>query len=342
MELNLQPRLYHNIYLKPAIFFSIINTMENALQYKFMSAICQYIKVYIQGPLLYNDGYIKVFDTYTEPKQVERFIKLEKLEWKEVDNKASIIDILYTSRYCLFNIDEFYLPKSYYYKRVHYYRDLLLFGYENNTFMIMTNNMYGQYTKMIIDADELMVIIRKSLINASSNENCIYDNSWSVYLLSKKTEKSPAFNIQTFNELLLRNFDVSIVYHDNSAGIISEYDVYGFQIYNYIYKATQLLMQNIEKIDYRAYALLAERYKNIYETLSFLQDKYNTNCFSIYIDKYQQLQKYMKNVLYSMLKPCEFMEQRNQLKKACDVIQLCGKVDEENIGEIYKIMNNFI
>lgn len=326
--LPINEKTISNIYLLPCILLSILLKDEKYHEWYMSQFIQLCAGKYQSGELIYRHGYVKVFYEATQ------ICFLESLFYVDKTNKISsynaiqyIINTIEQNAYTVLDIDEYYIENTYYFNRVHYYRKFLVYGYDakSQILYLKSHDKFTNYKTFIITYQHLESILKK---HAETSERINFDGFlFSIYQPHNFYKKISPINLFYEQYYAYINGKPYLLL-ENQPNVIY---TYGIKIYEQIMEAFQLRLNNLEKIDYRALALIAEHKRKLAERLEWLQGKLgNKNMFQNQIKEYFLLEKEMKTGMNYMLHPYGIDIKRKKMifKHLLDTLANIKKQDE--------------
>ena len=285
------------LYLQSDILYSILNIKTpNGIWGK---RPIQYVRIYNKGPLIYRGGYVKIYNETDRPENLNRFFIIENWEDShQVNVVESVRKNLANGKYVLLNLNEFYIKNTYFFKRTHYCRNFLFYGYDDDKqeFYAASHNKYTRYSTFTIPYQLLGRIYD---INSTKDiPNRAIQLGQSIQI-KEGYEKDEAFyydKIRWKSDIQKHLQDQIIDGHDAEAVFK---DLYGMARYNAIFHALDQLEYNLEKTDYRIFIMIKN---HLSEFISVLQaDKEFPNTAGI-VDKLTDACHILDKLCLCMLK----------------------------------------
>ena len=321
MILPLETQQVPCIYLEPCLLLSMLLPKDKDKLWYMTHFIQLCAGVYSEGDLIYNNGYSKVFFEDTSPDMLRDFFLVTTIDEATLhaeQNMAFYIrQAIDDTRYCIIDVDEYYITGTYYANKVHYYRKFLIYGYDKDRqcFYAMSQDRMTVYrtfelTFQLVNYLLHLPVNNKQVVNFGRNRIAFYKP-----LLKKIMEMDihTAATCLTYSLIrYCRNERLQSTVTCDSNTKISFY--YGTDIYALIINSIMLRIENIEKMDYRAIRVMLEHKAYLEARLKFLQEytgDYNLLSDEIHI--YEDLQKQLKAVLFIFLRPYRLnLEKRKQ------------------------------
>ncbi|HEX3029117.1 MAG TPA: amino acid adenylation domain-containing protein [Clostridia bacterium] len=225
-----------------------------------------------------SSGYVEL--NYLEPRDC--FIEIADvvcLGYHLLKKEKSIIDFiiekLNMGYYLVMNVDEFYLPNKWDYRKNHFVHSSLIYGYDNGTKQLKAVgfNQERLFTGITFSYGEF--------IDAYENGKIHYKNyapwcAWSAVQLIKPKSFDGEFPFSTIGfikelqDYLLSGSDLRRLYSFEYQPVQVEF---GFKVYDVLLRNLQNLLDGKLTIDYRAIHLLSEHKKCLYDRLGYVISK---------------------------------------------------------------------
>lgn len=183
-----------NCYLWYALKLAILDP-ENSINYRdwFYSHFINPITYCYKNSNTYKLDYIEYFD---ELKIFGEVLDIEVYMFdKAIKNEVvkCFIDHITNGKYLEIEVDYYYLSDSRHYQSIHYTHPVLVYGYSNNHFDIVSF-VDNVYKSMRIEFDELRVAYNNALeINSNLSEAII-----AYRVITKKSECIKKYNVNSF------------------------------------------------------------------------------------------------------------------------------------------------
>lgn len=252
------------LYLEPALRLAILKASGAFDDWLSMNFIHLYASEYQTGSLIYRDGYCKLFYESTRPAVLHSFF--HETDWPAADTVSdALAETLAGGDYVLLDLDEYYIPGTYYAGRVHYWRRFLFWGWEEDGFLALSHNRFAQMAEFHIP--------RAVLSMAAAQGGQMPNGSVRPGVALRRKEG-------LFQRIVYRSYDVyrqlaeyyhaDMVQHTVHSDGARTVDTYGFALYDRLIDRLALGRYGLEKVDYRALAMLAEQKEGLAERLEVL------------------------------------------------------------------------
>lgn len=294
---------FPGVYLEPSLLLSIMKASgryENWIQTNFINL---YASVYETGDLIYRDGYLKLFYESTRPELLNSYF--EKQAWGPDASSAiakRLNDELEAERYVLLDLDEYHIPGTYYAGRVHYWRRFLFYGWdgEQEAFCAASHNRFTQLKEFQIPSRllERAVFVdgpKESIPNASPAQGM------SLRLKRGLLQEIPYQPDRIWRQLIDYRSARYIRQNSRSARERTT-DTFGPALYDLIIDRLALGLNNLEKMDYRVFGMLAEQKAGMAERLEFLSSQYPRADLIDLVREYRRMAGEAEQLLRLMLR----------------------------------------
>ncbi|MDF2984522.1 MAG: amino acid adenylation domain protein [Eubacterium sp.] len=223
-------------------------------------------------------GYIEL--NYLEPRdccnEIVDMICLGYPLLKHIDNIIEyIIENINMGYYLVINVDEYYLPNKWAYKKLHFVHSSLIYGYDSKEKKLkaigFNQNIFEEIT---FDYDQFFQAYENGRIHYKEYAPWC---EWSAMQLMrpKKYELEYPFS----NERFLKELKNYLFSTGDSVKLYSfEYNEeqvdFGFKVYDVMIESLENLLQGKITSDYRSSHLIAEHKKCIYDRLGYVISRY--------------------------------------------------------------------
>ncbi len=252
------------LYLEPALRLAILKASGAFDDWLRMNFINLYASEYQTGSLIYRDGYCKLFYESTRPAVLHSLFR--ETDWPMADAVSdALTETLAGGDYVLLDLDEYHIPGTYYAGRVHYQRRFLFWGWEEDGFLALSHNRFAQMAEFCIPR----AVLSKAVVRNGQVPN----GSVRPGVALRRKEG-------LFQRIVYRPYDVyrqlaeyynaHMVQHTVHSDGGRTVDTHGFALYDRLIDRLALGRRGLEKVDYRALAILAEQKEGLAERLEVL------------------------------------------------------------------------
>ena len=332
-KLPLNTCLYSNIYLESAIFMSIIMTKNNSYDWLLLNLPLQFVRVYIKGDLIYNDSYIKVLDHSLSYENINKYISILPYSDTELITVKQIYNNITEGLYTVVDLDEFYIPDTYYYKRVHYFRKFLIcgFNYSSSVFYAYSHDKFTKFKEFSIHKNLLENVILKSL----SNIDAANKNEYKAYVLSLNRDVNfKEFTAEAAYESLKSLKENKTEFKIIKSCIISE-DIYGSKKYDILIRGMNDYMRNLEKLDFRFLGMLAYNKKIISDFLFKLNEFYKSARLEKISSDFSEMSKLFERFMMKMLIARNYSDKYSVMSEITEFLKSTGENEEKLVNEVF-------
>lgn len=304
-NLEVNAEQYGNIYLLPAIYLSILLTGRNANLWLMENCPSQYVRIHNQCDLIYRNGYIKAYDEMTSLDSLLNYLDVEPMPesfyWSP-SIADLLIDTIDQKKYIVLDLDEYYIEQTYFYRRRHYYRKFMIYGYDRKACIIKaySHDEWTRYRPFALDILKLPQIVQLGARRSDTANRFTYRG-----LFIRRNPSCSVFFFSPHRFLFRLNscLENRMVKVYSNKGDLLYTDLYGFQLYETIIKKIQLLKQNIVHLDYRVFSILGQHKARMAQTITYLEQAYRIPGLSEIAETYKNLAGQWKKLLLIFLKP---------------------------------------
>lgn len=119
-----------HLYLQSDILHSLLKT--KITDEIWSGRPIQYVRVFHQGPLIYTNGYVKIYNETDRPDRINRYFNITNPDCTDVKSITEVVvHGLKEGYYVQLNLDEYLIEKTYFSGRVHYCRNFLVYGFDD-------------------------------------------------------------------------------------------------------------------------------------------------------------------------------------------------------------------
>ena len=295
-----------NIYIMPCLLLSILLKDEKYWPWYFSEFFMLCAGVYEKGGLVYHDGYVKVFYFATDLNVLNSFFQVTRKKTGNPDEIITeIIKQLQDGSHIILDLDEFYVKDTYYYNRVHYYRKFLVYGYDTkeNIFYAKTQDKFTVLRTFHLSFSALYAMLERH----NGTKDRVNFDGYVVYAYKRKPYTGN--QMRGVKEIYEKQFER--YFRCNSRRVVNcREDItyyYGFGVYDSVAEAFRARLENIEKIDYRALAVMADHKKKVAERLQYFQNQTGAaGLFKEEITRYTKMEHRLLEAMKSILHPYGF------------------------------------
>ena len=252
------------LYLEPALRLAILKASGAFDDWLRMNFINLYASEYQTGSLIYRDGYFKLLSASTRPAVLHSLFR--ETDWPMADAVSdALTETLAGGDYVLLDLDEYHIPGTYYAGRVHYQRRFLFWGWEEDGFLALSHNRFAQMAEFCIPR----AVLSKAVVRNGQVPN----GSVRPGIALRQKEG-------LFQRIVYRPYDVyrqlaeyynaHMVQHTVHSDGGRTVDTHGFALYDRLIDRLALGRRGLEKVDYRALAILGEQKEGLAERLEVL------------------------------------------------------------------------
>ena len=260
-----------HLYLQSDILHSLLKT--KITDEIWSGRLIQYVRVFHQGPLIYTNGYVKIYNETDRPDRINRYFNITNPDCTDVKSITEVVvHGLKEGYYVQLNLDEYLIEKTYFSGRVHYCRNFLVYGFDDQKREIYaaSHDRNTRYTVFVLTyklLDEIYDAGIEGLPNQAHNR-CQYIR------LNDRLENDEAFQYSEtkWKTDIERHLKDRVVSGADEDSVYT--DLYGPSRFEAIFRALEQLKYNLEKTDYRIFIML-KNHLQVYASVLKKSGKYD-------------------------------------------------------------------